>query len=81
MADVLLLSDRCATIFDTVATRPLETDKLGHKLSGSNIPDTSVTRLKTLENIFFLASCAEHGSEHPLAKGKLALLSKSKSAF
>jgi cation transport ATPase len=28
-----------------------------------------LNRMLTLENIFYLAASAEHGSEHPLAKG------------
>ena len=35
--------------------------------SVQNVPDD--VHKRTVENIMFLAACAEHGSEHPLAKG------------
>mmetsp|Transcript_3535 Transcript_3535/g.4657 ORF Transcript_3535/g.4657 Transcript_3535/m.4657 type:complete len:711 (+) Transcript_3535:3-2135(+) len=38
--------------------------------SGQNVPDDVYKR--TVENIMFLAACAEYGSEHPLAKGIIA---------
>jgi cation transport ATPase len=66
--DVLLLSDRCATLFDTIAN-----EKALSKVQADTaaIKESYLNRLKTLENIFYLAASAEHGSEHPLAKGKI----------
>lgn len=58
--DVLLLSDRCASFFETTYDEKFL----------STLPKAHGSRMKTLENIFYLAASAEHGSEHPLAKGK-----------
>jgi cation transport ATPase len=61
--DVLLLTDRCASLFDAQANEE----------TGARTGDTSrsyLNRTRTMENIFYLAASAEHGSEHPLAKGK-----------
>lgn len=60
MADVLLLSDRCANLFaNSGSDKP------------NSVPDESSddVRLRTLENVLYLAASAERGSEHPLAKG------------
>ncbi|GKY95777.1 hypothetical protein MPSEU_000538400 [Mayamaea pseudoterrestris] len=65
--DVLLLSDRCATIFDSFVDEKVMSQV--QTAGGATIIESSVNRIKTLENIFFLAASAEHGSEHPLAKG------------
>lgn len=62
--DVLLLSDRCATLFDANAN---DASPIKEEISDNSTRNRS----RTYENIFFLAASAEHGSEHPLAKGKI----------
>ena len=65
--DVLLLSDRCAALFDTLANE--KSLAKANALTGVDLSDAYLSRMKSLENIFYLAASAEHGSEHPLAKG------------
>lgn len=71
--DVLLFSDRCASLFDTIDTGA-ESPKLP-LITGTSFAEIAPhvqQRQKTLENIFYLAASAEHGSSHPLAKGIIA---------
>ena len=70
VADILLLSDCCATLLETEADSVL--DKKEDSLRDMKM-ETSLVRLKAIENIFYLSASAEHGSEHPLAKGKESL--------
>jgi len=62
--DILLLSDRAAFLFSDEIKHESLPDDLDEKVSYVNS--------KCIENIVFLAACAEYGSEHPLAKGVLA---------
>lgn len=68
VADTLLLSDHCAALFDTIAAtghKEMNDDTIS-TLSGDAV--SSLNQM-AIENVFFLAACAEYGSEHPLAKG------------
>ena len=66
--DVLLLSDRCAALFETLANE--KSLAKTNTLAGVDVSKAYLTRMKSLENVFYLAASAEHGSEHPLAKGQ-----------
>lgn len=74
VADVLLLSDRCADLLETTGNELLwkEEKQPYADLMGTGAKDdvaTARVRARTMENVFFLAASAEYGSEHPLAKG------------
>jgi len=69
--DVHLLSDRSAFLFGK-ATRTSMDEGDGEALFRGRSLSPDYARKLAMENILFVAACAENGSEHPLARGIVA---------